>query len=267
MSRMRMWLYLAAGGLGALVLAAGSLFAFTLAADAAPATRPGADLTGRSIPVTAPAFGITAHAGGVRLDDEALAEALGISVEELQAAHLEANTAAIEQAVDEGLITQEQAERLLSDGHLRRGRFGLRGLSVDYNVYLAEALGISVEALETAKLEAQRALISRAVEDGRLTEEQADLALAKIAVRPYVWEAMTAAYEEALQQAVADGAITEAQAELLRSNLETGPGFGPEWGGFGRSHGRGRHGGPGFPGGPDFASPVEPAEPTDNSSS
>ncbi len=58
-----------------------------------------------------------------------LAEELGISVEELETAQQAAFETAVALAVDEGKITQEQADQILErDGIFGRGRgFGLRG--------------------------------------------------------------------------------------------------------------------------------------------
>ena len=50
---------------------------------------------------------------------EALAGALDITVEELEAAQQEAHGVVIEQAVEEGIISQEQADQILS--HPRAG--------------------------------------------------------------------------------------------------------------------------------------------------
>jgi hypothetical protein len=207
--------------------------------------------------------------GGVH-DEEALAEALGITVEELEAARAEARTAAIEQAVADGLITQEQADQLLA----QEGGFGGPGhhgfLGGQKDEYLAEALGISVEELQAAKAEVLAAQLAAMVEAGVITQEQADLIAARQAVQNYVDEealqaAVQSQYESAIEEAVADGAITQAQADQLLENLENSlvPGFG--FGGFGGPGGH-HHGGgfrgPGFgiPSLPD--SQTVPAEPT-----
>ena len=66
-------------------------------------------------PIAHPGF------GGGNVDMQALlAEELGISVEELEAAKQAAFEAAIEIMVDEGVLTQEQADQLQS-GELGRG--------------------------------------------------------------------------------------------------------------------------------------------------
>lgn len=221
MGTMKKWLYLIAGGIGALAIAAAVLFVYAGAADAAGTmTQPAAIRAAAALPLAREGIEVGLHGGGpipMSGYDEALAAALDITVEELQAAYDTARTAAIQQAVEEGLLTQEQADDLLSNeggvGH--HGMFGFRGGSIDFNALLADALGISVEELEAAQQEAKSAVIAQAVEDGAITQEQADLMLAQDAVRPYVAAAMSAAYEEAIQQAVADGVITQEQADAL----------------------------------------------------
>ena len=175
---------------------------------------------------------------------ELLAEALGISVEELQAAHEELRAAVIEQALDEGLITEAQAEQLLEGNHPFALRRGLQALDVEPDELLAGALGISVEELQDARDEARAAQLEALVDSGALTQEQADLLAAREAVQGYVdQDALAAtiqnAYEEAIGAALEDGVITQEQADQLLENLPT---FGPF--GFGRGH-HGRGHGPG----------------------
>jgi hypothetical protein len=156
---------------------------------------------------------------GGSIDRQALlAEALGITVEELQAAQEEANRAAIQQAVDEGLITQEEADSMLS-------RMALRSY-LDREALLAEALGITEEELEAARSEGKPLMVL-------MYELELDPATVRTALQT--------AYEEAIQQAVTDGVITQEQAdEILESG---GPGFG------GPRRFRGGFGGPGRFGG------------------
>jgi polyhydroxyalkanoate synthesis regulator phasin len=190
--------------------------------------------------------------GGSRFDgyEEALAEALGIDVEELQSAYQAVCETLIQQAVDEGMLTQEQADALLSgerpeapaEGERPDGVGpGLRGgigfhTGADVNALLADELGITVEELQAAQQEAHAAVIAQAVEDGTLTQEEADLMQARRAVQSYVADAIAAAYEDAVQQALADGAITQAQADLLLESAAQGiggpNGFFPGPGGF-----------------------------------
>ncbi|MBX2997339.1 MAG: hypothetical protein KF893_02420 [Caldilineaceae bacterium] len=179
-------------------------------------------------------------------NDELLAETLGITVEDLQSAREEASSAAIDQAVAGGLITEAQAEQLKERGAM--GRFGgfmhpffnLADSDIDPQALLAEALGISVEDLETAQAAAQSAALAQAVEEGRITQEQADQMQAHQALRPYLEERMKSAFTEAVQQALEDGVITQAQADQLS---EAGA-----FGHFGRHGGMRGHDGEGFPG-------------------
>ena len=152
-------------------------------------------------------------------DDESyLADALGITVEELQEAMQAANEAAIEQLLDAGLITEEQAEMMQEHGSFfakgRKGRhpggFGDGMANVDYDALLADALGISIEELQIARQAASEAAIDAAVENGSLTEEQAELMKAMHALKPYLdresmmADALDMSVEE-LQAAMEDG--------------------------------------------------------------
>jgi hypothetical protein len=131
--------------------------------------------------------------GGTINYQQLLADALGISVDELQAAFEQARTAAIEQAVEEGLITREQADEMLVwgdvggkgfgrwamgprgfGGPMGRGFKGVSGSAIDENALLANALGITVEELNAAREEANQAAIDQALEEGLITQEQVD---------------------------------------------------------------------------------------------
>ena len=203
--------------------------------------------------------------------DEELAAALGITVDELTAARQKASEAAIAQALEAGLITEAQAEDLKAG---ERGLpFGGRGggwlaeNGIDFDALLADALGISVDKLQAAYVQAQNAHIDQEVTDGKLTQEQADLMKGQSAL--YASEAfqsaMQAAFEAAVNQAVSAGVITQAQADLiLENNSGMGmPGFGGFGGGPGGGHGpRGGEFGPlpdnGYgsaPGAPPAATP------------
>ena len=152
---------------------------------------------------------------GGKIDREALlADALGITVEELQAAQDKAHEAAMQQAVDEGLITQDQADMMAAGYKLRD--------YVDREAVMAKALGLSVEELQAAQ-DAGKPLSVIIYEQG----------LDPATLRTN----MQSAFEETIQQAVADGVITQEQADQITDGA--GFGFGP--GGF---HGRGGFGGP-----------------------
>jgi len=231
------WMYLVAGGVGALALAAAVLFV-----AARPVIAVARSVTGWGCP----------GCGGNDGYQEALADALGVTVEELQAAYQTAHEAAIRQAVEEGVLTQEQADQIL-DGDFTGPRgglgmhsgFGMHGGFGMTNDLLADALGISVEELETAQETAFRAVIAQAVEDGTITQEEADLMAARMAVNGYVGAAMADAYTNAVGQAVADGVITQAQADQLLNEAQPGfRGFGGPFGGRGGMGGW-MHGGSG----------------------
>lgn len=201
---------------------------------------------------------------------EAIAGALGISVEELDTVRSEGTSlwalvdelgadmaavrevmtnvrqAAIDQALAEGAISEEQAERFQNGrGPWRQGPAGPfygegPGMHlVDSNVMhqaIADALGISVEELEAAQAEG-KSLVALAEELGVDIEE--------------VRAAMQGVRKDAVNQALADGLITEEQATWLLSRPAFGQGNGP-LNGNGPGNGKGPLGrrGPGGADGP-----------------
>lgn len=190
--------------------------------------------------------------GGFGVGDEALAQALGISVAELQAAQQKAHEAALQKAVEEGLITQKQAELFQSDqgGFPFGGRLfaWLSQNGIDLDALLADALGISVDQLNEARQKAVEIAIDQAVANGKITQEQADLMKARRALfaNQNFRNALRAAFEAAVKKAVQEGVITQAQADLILERLQTQSGlpFYPPfgWGGDGFhpfGHGRG----------------------------
>ena len=170
---------------------------------------------------------------GIDNDDheQALADELGISLKDLQAAYTSAHTAMLNDKVAAGEITQEVADEILEDlGDANRSfRMG-RGIGhvgpETLDTYLAEALGISVDQLTEARNNVFQAEIAQAVADGRITQEQADLMIARRSVQGYMADARTTAYQNAIAQAVTEGKITQAQADLLLANIGTGRGMG-----------------------------------------
>ncbi|MBN2389163.1 MAG: hypothetical protein JXR84_00480 [Anaerolineae bacterium] len=170
-----------------------------------------------------------------------LAGALGITVDELQAARETANQAAIDQAIAEGLITQEQADAM-------QARKTLMGY-LDRDTLLANALGMSLEDLQAAYADGET-----------LTTLMQEKGLDAATVR----EKLQTAYTEALAQAVEDGVITQEQADEMARD---GHGFGMMPGGKGRpfeGHDGGGRGGRG--GHRDGGAPVAPdTDDSDNS--
>ncbi|WP_420632357.1 hypothetical protein [Candidatus Leptofilum sp.] len=149
-----------------------------------------------------------------------IAAELGITVDELEAARDAVMETMLAQLVEDGVITQEELDEMLAMQELR-------GLAQeifsrdDAQAIIAEALGLTVEELTAAR------------EDGTrlpdLAEEQGvDVETLMTAVS----DARTAAIEAAVE----DGTITQEQADILLSH--EGPRFG------GRAHGHGGHGGP-----------------------
>jgi hypothetical protein len=199
-----------------------------------------------------PLLNVSKGIGGGSTQED-LANALGITVEELQAARQQANEAAIDQALADGLITQAQADQLKAreNAFPFAGRWGgwMSQNGIDYEALLAEALGITPEKLQEAKNQAFQANIDQAVTDGKLTQEQADLMKGQQALytNDAFRSAMQSAFETAVNAAVSSGVITQAQADAILENAGNGfggmRGFdGP--GGFGPGYGKpGRHGG------------------------
>lgn len=163
------------------------------------------------------------------INGEPLAQALGISLEELQAAQRKAQDEALKQAVEQDLITQKQAEWLQSKGRPspfdRRLFAWLSQNGIDMNALLAEALGISVEKLNEAHQKAADIAIDQAVADGKITQEQADLMKARRALlsNENFINSMRAAFEAAVKKAVEEGVITQAQADLILQELQSQP--------------------------------------------
>lgn len=225
MKAQKKWTRLLVGGLAVLVLAVGATVAFAQTADDAPAaTEESQDAPSvlpthwgrRGWPGGGPDGGPIWGPNGIINRQELLAEELGISVEELQAAQEAANEAALELAVEEGLITREQADFMLALKAFRE--------TINEDEIMAGALGISVTELEAAR------------EEGTSLRELIDeLGLDPATVR----ENLTAAREELIEQAVADDILTREQADQILSG--EGIGFGGH-GGFQRGFGRPGHG-------------------------
>lgn len=258
-------LYMVIGGLLALGLAFGAYATFAQTDDGADTATPETDTPDTDGALPAAPFSRLNRDGrgdmGAMHDDHAalLAEALGISTDELAAAQETARSAAIAQAVADGLLTQEQADQILSGGMGRRGGFHMPGGMGEGQTYLADALGISVETLQAALDEVFTAHLAQMVADGRISQEQADTMQAYRSVQGYVdTDGLTASiqsyYEAAIAAALADGVITQAQADAMLSNVQTmgpgGRGFGGHGFGGPGFGGRGGFGGPGGMGGP-----------------
>jgi hypothetical protein len=164
---------------------------------------------------------------GAGPDDTYLADALGITTDELSAAEQKAYEAAIQEAVDKGLITEAQATQL-RNGTGRRGAplFFWNSSDIDQKALLADALGITTTQLDAAQQKAADARLAQAVTDGRITQDQADLMKAEQALQQYIQD--NDVFGKTVAAAVADGAITQAQADAIlaaRSNTNDLKGF------------------------------------------
>jgi transposase len=107
---------------------------------------------------------------------------------------------------------------------------------------IAEAKGLDVQtvydAMNAARGEAMQQAIQQAVEDGRLSQEQADQMIERLENRPSL-EEQVEARKQAIQQAVEDGRMSQEQADWMLQGLEQG-----WWGGRGFGRGFGHKGCP-----------------------
>jgi ribosomal protein S20 len=164
--------------------------------------------------------------------DDAAAQ-LGVTPEELSDALEQALKNRIDEAVDAGTLTEEQAKRLkaridsdeipLLFGHGVRGfgpllghRFG-HGFGFGFGLRFGFGAHSSSAILETAAayLDMSEADLREALEDRTLAE----IAEEKGKSVDGLVKAIVAAQEDRIDEAVADGRITKAQAAELRSRL------------------------------------------------
>lgn len=174
-----------------------------------------------------PKFGIPAEM------EEAVAGALGMTVEELEAAFAEGQTLpGIAEAQGVDLADVQAAMETARREHLEAmiEEAPPAGWMLLYHDEMAQAtadaLNLTVEELEAARAEGQT-LVEIAQAQGLELDE--------------VHEALEAVREAIVEQAVADGVLTEEQAERMSE-------FGRGFGGRGAFGGRGGRGGRGRPG-------------------
>lgn len=98
--------------------------------------------------------------------------------------------------------------------HARGANGEMRAL---HDAFLAETLGITVEELQAAQQTARAAMVAKAVEDGIITQEQADLMAARHAFLQFYLEQEATTFADALRAAVEAGVITQEQADLLQA--------------------------------------------------
>jgi len=162
-----------------------------------------------------------------RVGPEDLAEALGLSLDEFEDAKSSAMESLIDQAVELGFITPEQAEELETEENL--SRMGLhRYLSLeemaqlDYDDIFLDVIDVTAEEFKAAVAAVQQEKLEDAVAEGKLTQEQADLITGWQALKenPKFNDTIKASYTAAIEEALADGTITQAQADALLDKLE-----------------------------------------------
>jgi hypothetical protein len=129
-----------------------------------------------------------------------LADSLGITVDELQAAQDKAADARIDAAVEAGRLTEEQADLMRASRALNR--------SIDREALMAEAMGISADDLAKSK------------EEGSMPELLQNQEFDRAAFA----ENMSKAHEAAVAKAVEDGVITQEQADALQESGKSGMG-------------------------------------------
>jgi polyhydroxyalkanoate synthesis regulator phasin len=178
---------------------------------------------------------------------EALASALGITVDEYDAAVDKAQNQVADEAVTEGWLTQDQAD-LLKWRMAEEPAFGMRGLGKGLGGFdrgffgggdnlvsiAADKLGMKLTDLLT-ELQGGKSIATVAGEKGVDTQVIVDAYVAQV--------------KENLDEAVTAGRITQKQADYQLQQLEqrVTDQLDNTW--TGDFHGGGRHGGPmGFPG-------------------
>jgi hypothetical protein len=178
--------------------------------------------------------------------NQQLADALGITVDALNTTYQNAYSAALKDAVTQGLITQAQADQLTTNRTVfpfgNRWDSWLTQNGIDFNTYLADALGISVDILKAAYQTAYNTNIDQMVTNGNLTQTQADLMKGEYALSndSTFQSSMQSAYTAAVNVAVTSGVITQAQADQILSNNSNMFALGiGGWGGHGGGHGHG----------------------------
>lgn len=185
MTEQKSWRRIVVVGVTAVALSAGAALVYSPAVDAA-ALMPSQTALGQ-VGWGGPRGGLGQGAGAV--DQRALlADALGITEDELQAAYDAVNEGVLAQMVEEGLITQDQADRMVLWGGFGllggRGRRSADGF--DAESLLADELGVTVEELADARVEAQEAAVQQAIAEGLITQEQADEMEAMQQLRSYL---------------------------------------------------------------------------------
>lgn len=142
--------------------------------------------------------------------NEAMANQLGISVEELVAGRQEVLNQALDAAVASGRITPEQAEEIRENPRKARRQFirnaasHVRGFVGDIMSVAADSIGISKETL---------------VEGLKSGQSLGQIAEANGTSKADLKADLTSAVEAKLDAAVAEGKISQEQADKVSANL------------------------------------------------
>ncbi len=220
MTGRKRWTRILVGSIAALVLAVGVLWGFALNTEAA-AAQAQPEMGSGELMLTRGGPGGFGRSMGRGFDNGSalLANALGITEAELQAAHLAAAESALDQAVADGLLTEDQAAKLKERGGIWFGIMHRFQGNENTDALLAEALGISEEELGAAC----DSMIEKGVEAGLLTEAQGN----DLTVMKMMRDAASEAIDTALKKAVEAGLITQEQADNLLGDHKGGfRGFG-----------------------------------------
>lgn len=185
MRKLTKWILTLTGGAAIVALAVG-VMAFSLTSNASAQSPEVRNTSFESLSFRG-GPGIPGNPGA---QQEALASALGITVAQLQTAEQQASDNAIQQAVTQGLITQDQANNMILRGYGFKGGFEGRGFGansgIDYNQLLANALNITTQELQSAQQTALKSVLDQAVANGTLTQDQANLIEAEQALQSYI---------------------------------------------------------------------------------
>jgi DNA-directed RNA polymerase specialized sigma subunit len=177
------------------------LGAFGLAAVAGVVALGASVLGGIAQAQEVPEEGTTLH----ELYQEKLAEELGVTVEELDAARESARNKMIDEALASGRITEEQAERLRNaePGEFRGGAFKRAHRAIGHTIEtVAEILGLTTEEIRAGLAE------GNSLNDLAVAQGVADLE-----------SQLVAALTADIQAKVDDGSITQEQADQMIESL------------------------------------------------
>ena len=110
--------------------------------------------------------------GGDIDHDAYLAEALGISVEELQAARETAKAKSLEEAIDKGYITEEQVA-MMEARQAVMGYIDPESLHAEFGDFKQEGADLRAD-FKAVLQEALQAAVDQALENGDINQDQAD---------------------------------------------------------------------------------------------